>query len=291
MSQYDFGDLESPLPGSVFINTHLEPWRLALHTSHSGAARPSYVQAGMLWIDNTTNPWIVKIYDGASDASVGTINTTTHAFTPSNAGVSDGDKGDVVVSASGATWTIDTNAISTTKVADNAITLAKLATQAANTVLANATASAAVPTAVALGTNQLLGRLAANIVAIDIATAAQYLANTASKILSTDKVWSAAAAVALTDAATVALDMSTFINGSFTIGGNRTLGNPTNVKDGQSGYIKITQDGTGNRTLAFGANWKGTSGIVLSTAAGTVDALYYNIVGSTPVITGIKKGI
>lgn len=52
--------------------------------------------------------------------------------------------------------------ISTT-IANNAVTLAKLATQAANTVLANATASSAVPTAVSLATNTVLVRAGADI--------------------------------------------------------------------------------------------------------------------------------
>lgn len=124
-------------------------------------------------------------------------------------------------------------------------------------------------------------------------TTAQYLANTADKIVSTDQAWAAGAEVSLTDAATVALDMSTFINAGFTIGGNRTLGNPTNPKVGQSGWIRITQDGTGSRTLAYGTNWEFASGSapVLSTAAGTKDVLFYTVLSSTSILGNLVKGV
>src|SRR6266550_7365924 len=59
----------------------------------------------------------------------------------------------------------------------------------------------------------------------------------------------------LTDAATIAVDMTTNINFNVQIAGNRTLGNPTNFQIGQSGIIKVQQDATGNRTLAYGANY------------------------------------
>lgn len=124
-------------------------------------------------------------------------------------------------------------------------------------------------------------------------TAAEYRANTADRALSTDQVWAAGAVVGLTDAATVALDMSTFINGSFTIGGNRTLGNPTNPKVGQSGFIQITQDGTGNRTLAYSSNWEFANGSApaLSTAAGAKDVLFYTVLSATSILGNLVKGV
>lgn len=295
MSQYSFGDLSSPLSGAALIDTHLEPWRNALHSNHSGASAPSYIASGMMWLNTTTNPWVLNVYDGADSIPLGTINTATNQFTPSNVAIADGDKGDIVVSSSGTVWTIDSNAVTTAKILDNNVTLAKLATQAANTVLANATGSTAVPTAVALSANQVLGRLASNIVAIDLATAAHYRANTADKILTTDKVWSSAAGVALTDAATVAIDMSTAINFTLLatsgVGNTRALGAPSNVKDGQCGYIKFTQDATGSRLLTYNAAWKNTSGKTASTTANAVDVFFYEIIGSTPVMTGLIKGI
>ncbi|MEI9964362.1 MAG: hypothetical protein WDM92_06320 [Caulobacteraceae bacterium] len=125
------------------------------------------------------------------------------------------------------------------------------------------------------------------------ATAAQFRANTAGKALSTDKVWSAADFVGLTDASTIALDMSTFINGAVTLGGNRTLGNPSNTKNGQCGVIKLTQDGTGSRTLAYGSNWKfaAATAPVLSTAAAAVDLLFYQVFSSTLIYGVLVKGV
>jgi hypothetical protein len=95
----------------------------------------------------------------------------------------------------------------------------------------------------------------------------------------------AAAIVALTDAATIAVDMSTGNNFSVTLGGNRTLGNPTNLTPGQSGIIYVTQDATGSRTLAYSSYWKfpGGTAPTLTTTAAAVDALVYTVRTSTSI--------
>lgn len=92
--------------------------------------------------------------------------------------------------------------------------------------------------------------------------------------------------VALTDAATIAVDLSLGNNFSVTLAGNRTLGDPTNVTAGQSGVIVVTQDGTGSRTLAFaGTKWKFAGGTAptLTTTASAVDVLAYYVESSTRI--------
>lgn len=59
--------------------------------------------------------------------------------------------------------------------------------------------------------------------------------------------------VLLADAATIATDASKSNHFRVTIGGNRTLGEPTNPKDGQAITYEIIQDGTGSRTLTYAA--------------------------------------
>lgn len=82
--------------------------------------------------------------------------------------------------------------------------------------------------------------------------------------------------VALTDAATIAVDAALGDQFTVTLGGNRTLGNPTNATHGQMVIFAIRQDGTGTRTLALGSNYRlGTdiTTVVLSTAVNKTDYL------------------
>jgi len=140
-----------------------------------------------------------------------------------------------------------------------------------------------------MSSNLALGSAAS----LNVATAAQFRANTADKVLVTDDVWSAAEVVTLTDAATIAVDMSTFINARVTLGGNRTLGQPSNTKVGQSGFIRVIQDGTGSRTLAYHADWKFTGGTdpTASTAAGTTDVLFYTVIAANFIAANLVKGL
>lgn len=90
---------------------------------------------------------------------------------------------------------------------------------------------------------------------------------------------------ALTDGTTITPDFAVANNFSVTLGGNRTLANPSNLTAGQHGVIVITQDGTGSRTLAFGSYWKFASGTAptLTTTASAVDVLAYYVESSTRI--------
>ena len=91
--------------------------------------------------------------------------------------------------------------------------------------------------------------------------------------------------VALTDAASVAVDLSLANNFTLTLAGNRTLAAPTNVTAGQSGVIVVTQDGTGSRTLAYNSIYKFAGGTAptLTTTASAVDVLAYYVESSTRI--------
>lgn len=90
---------------------------------------------------------------------------------------------------------------------------------------------------------------------------------------------------ALTDGATITPDFADSNNFSVTLGGNRTLANPSNLTAGQSGSIFITQDGTGSRTLAYGSQYDfiGGTAPTLSTSSGAVDRIDYIVRSSTSI--------
>ena len=85
----------------------------------------------------------------------------------------------------------------------------------------------------------------------------------------------AVTSVSLTDGATISTDAALGNYFRVTLAGNRTLANPTNMKDGQGLVFKILQDGTGSRTLAYGTKFKfpGGTAPVLTTAANSTDVI------------------
>lgn len=90
---------------------------------------------------------------------------------------------------------------------------------------------------------------------------------------------------ALTDGATITPDFAVANNFSVTLGGNRTLANPSNLTAGQTGSIFISQDGTGSRTLAYGSQYDfiGGTAPTLSTAANSVDRIDYIVRSATSI--------
>ena len=98
---------------------------------------------------------------------------------------------------------------------------------------------------------------------------------------------------ALTDGATITPDFAAANNFSVTLGGSRTLANPTNLTAGQSGTIVITQDGTGSRTLAYGSYFKFAGGTAptLTTTAAAVDVIAYYVESSTRITARILNDV
>jgi len=83
---------------------------------------------------------------------------------------------------------------------------------------------------------------------------------------------------ALTDAATIATDATNGNEFTVTLGGNRTMGAPTNPVDGQKILYRLTQDGTGSRTMAWNAVFAFSSSLpspTLTTTAGGIDYIAF----------------
>ena len=98
---------------------------------------------------------------------------------------------------------------------------------------------------------------------------------------------------ALSDGATITIDMATACHHSVTLGGNRTFAAPSNQVVGQSGSIFITQDGTGSRTASFNSAFKFIGGVAptLSTAASAIDRIDYIIKSSNVIQCAVSLDV
>ncbi len=84
-------------------------------------------------------------------------------------------------------------------------------------------------------------------------------------------------ATTLTDGTNISWNLESNQVASVTLAGNRTLDNPTNMKDGGTYILTAKQDSTGSRTLAFGTAYKWPAGAAptLSTGVSAVDILTF----------------
>jgi hypothetical protein len=104
----------------------------------------------------------------------------------------------------------------------------------------------------------------------------------------------AAAFQTLTDAATTAWNMASGFNARWTLGGNRTLGTPTNPLDGITYSLLVIQPATGGPcTVTWPASfkWGSTGAPTLSTGANVIDRVYLQYdVASTSFLASFVQG-
>lgn len=97
---------------------------------------------------------------------------------------------------------------------------------------------------------------------------------------------------ALSDGATVNWDANLGAWATWTIGGNRTVAAPTNLKVGGRYTLLLTQDGTGGRTITWNAVFKGLYGASMpqpNSALSTVTIFGFESDGTNLYLTNLSK--
>lgn len=103
------------------------------------------------------------------------------------------------------------------------------------------------------------------------------------------------AIVSVTYASTVTLDLNQANNFKVSpLTGNLIIANPSAIvsSPGQGGSIKITQDGTGSRTVSFGTMWKFNSATAptASTASSAKDRVDYKVFDASTIDASYSTG-
>lgn len=226
----------------------------AIVSQNSGSTAPSTTYAYQWWIDSSVNPALLKIRNAANDAWI-----TVGDVTAANLGL-----------------------LTTASAASTYLALA------GGTITGNLE----IGTAGSLTFEGSTANAFETTLAVTDPTADRTitLPDASLTVAGRDVVQSFSAAqrgsvVALTDGATITIDLSLGNFYSVTLGGNRTFAAPTNQTAGQSGVIVITQDGTGGRTAAFNSVFKfpGGTAPTLTTTASAVDVVAYYVESATRI--------
>ena len=237
----------------------------AITSNNSGSTEPSGTKVAYEhYVDTSTTPATYKIRNAANDGyiTIGTVST--------NLGLA---------ALSGATFTgdITLNAQSDVRFADSDSSN-YIALQAPATVSSNVTFT--LPAADGTANQALKTDASGNL------GFASYLLLTETTNGQVVTGGVRGAITTLTDAATIAVDLDDNCHYKVQLGGNRTLGNPTNAVEGQTGFIEVEQDSTGSRTLSFGSNYRFVGGTAptLTTTASARDVLAYAVLSDEKIM-------
>ena len=236
------------------FRTELNSVLAAVVSQNSGSTAPTTTYAYQFWIDTGASPALLKLRNGANSAwiTVGDVTAANLGLLTTTSAAS------TYLALAGGTVTGNLE-IGTA----GSLTFEGSTADGSETTLAvtDPTADRTVTLPDATGTVALLS------------LAQSYTAQQRGAI------------TALTDGATITPDFAVANNFSVTLGGNRTLANPTNLTAGASGCIWITQDGTGSRVLSFGSQYDFTGGTAptLTTTAAAVDCLAYSVQSSSKI--------
>jgi len=130
-----------------------------------------------------------------------------------------------------------------------------------------------------------------NVGVVEGATDAEVRAATADKFMDAALLESASALVALSDAATIAVDWDSGINFSVQITANRVLGNPTNGQPGTWRTVYVFgNDGT-DRTLTFGNQYAGELSTLTDIDSGRAYLLMIMCLTSSHFVVSAKRAL
>ena len=116
-------------------------------------------------------------------------------------------------------------------------------------------------------------------------------AATANRVLLASHIETASAAVALADAATVAIDWDTFINATLTITANRIMGNPTNGQPGTWRSVLVQSNSGTDRTITFASQYLGDVPTITDCNSGTWYDLYIKCISPTHFNVSSKRAL
>lgn len=139
--------------------------------------------------------------------------------------------------------------------------------------------------------NPSFGQLVfADITSTEVASAAQYLAGTASKLVQSGVIYQAETTT--TFGSTTTFDFSTFINTRVTLTANITTQTLSNVIAGKAGHIVFKQSGAGSFTTVWNTIFKFSGGVtpVLTTGSTTAeDVLFYDCTSTSVCYASLNK--